>query len=142
MRNDSIWIKMGPKVHGYLDYGFVVLTALAPSLFGFEGTPRNACYMLAAVQLGMSLLTAYPLGAVRMIPFTVHATIEFMTALLLIGLPWIADFNAVDSARNFFVASGLGLLALWSVTDYRLAERGPATVPDKLERKITQSVGR
>jgi hypothetical protein len=136
MRDDSFYRKIGPRMHGYLDYAIVALFAIAPTLFGWNGTVRNACYAMSFVQLGLSLVTAYPLGAVRMIPFTVHATIEFITALILMALPWMAHFADVDAARNFFVAMGAGLLALWTMTDYKLAERGPATVPDKLERKV------
>jgi hypothetical protein len=142
MRNDSILRKMGPRMHGYLDYAMVALFAIAPTIFGWNGIPRNACYIMAAVQLTLSLLTAYPLGAVRMIPFTVHATIEFVTALVLLAMPWVGNFSDVDAARNFFLAGGIGLLALWTVTDYKLAERGPAVVPDKVTRKVEQTVGR
>jgi hypothetical protein len=123
-------------MHGYLDYAIVVLFAIAPTVFGWNAGVRNACYAMAGVQLILSLLTAYPLGLVRMIPFTVHATIEFITALALMALPWMARFADVDAARNFFVLAGLGLLALWTVTDYKLAERGPAVVPDQQEDRV------
>jgi hypothetical protein len=136
MRSDGMTRKINPRLHGYMDYAAVALFAIAPTLFGWNGVPRNACYVFAAMQLALSLLTAYPLGAVRMIPFTVHATVEFVTALTLIALPWMGGFSDVDAARNFFVASGLALVALWATTDYKLAERGEPTVPNKVTRRV------
>ncbi len=142
MRDDSIYRKMGPRMHGYMDYAAVAVLILAPSVFNWYGTPRNACYAFAALQLMLSLFTAYPLGFRRMIPFTVHAAVEFISALALMALPWMAHFNELINARNFFVAAGAGLMALWTVTDYKLAERGEAVIPNQVTRKFEHTVGR
>src|SRR5688572_24617192 len=112
---------LDPRVHGYLDYAAALLLALAPWLFGFGGTPAVLCYVLAASQLGMSLLTAYPLGIAKVIPFPVHGGVELIVAMFLVVAPWLFGFAGVDPARNFFIAAGLGLGVVYLTTDYRAA---------------------
>lgn len=114
---------LDPRTHGYLDYAAVAVLALAPTLFGFGGIAATICYVVAAMQLGMSLLTAYPLGAAKVIPFTVHGAIELVVAIALVAAPWLFGFSSEDAARNFFIVSGLGLLGVYLVTNYKAAER-------------------
>ena len=114
---------LDPRTHGYLDYLAVAVVALAPTLFGFGGVAATICYVVAAMQLGMSLLTAYPLGAAKVIPFTVHGAVELVVAIALVAAPWLFAFSSEDAARNFFIVSGLGLLAVYLVTNYKAADR-------------------
>ncbi len=92
---------ISPLLHGVLDYSTVVLTALAPRLFGFGPTGSAVAYTLAAGYLVVSLLTRYPLGAVKVLPLRAHTTIEIVLAVLLIALPWLLGFADDDAARNY-----------------------------------------
>jgi hypothetical protein len=114
---------LDPRVHGYLDYAAVLGVALAPWLFGFGGTPALLCYVVAAMQLGMSLLTAYPLGIAKVIPFPVHGGVELAVGIFLVIAPWLFGFDGINAARNFFIAAGLGLGLVYLATDYRAARR-------------------
>jgi hypothetical protein len=113
---------LSPRIHGYLDYVVVAALLLAPSIFGFSGGPAALCYVLAVAQLGMSLFTAYPLGPVKLIPFTLHGGIEAATSVLLLVAPWLFRFHGDIAARNFFLASAVVLGAVWLITDYKAAE--------------------
>ena len=114
---------LDPRTHGYLDYAAVAVLALAPTLFGFGGVAATICYVVAAMQLGMSLLTAYPLGVAKVIPFSVHGAIELVVAMALVVAPWLLGFSSEDAARNFFVVAGLGLFSVYLVTNYKAAGR-------------------
>lgn len=116
-----------PRPHGFMDYAAILLIAAGPSLLGFGGTPATLCYALAAIYLGLVLFTAYPLGVVQVVPFTVHGTIELILAPLLAALPWIAGFADVSVARNFFLVLAAALGIVWLVTDYKAAEQDPAS---------------
>jgi len=113
---------LAPRPHGYIDYLAVVALALAPSLFGFGGVPATLCYVLAVVQLAMSLLTAYPLGILKVIPFPVHGGVELVTAIFLCCAPWLFRFHDANAPRNFFVVSAIGLLLVYLVTNYRAGD--------------------
>ncbi|WP_437785828.1 SPW repeat domain-containing protein [Sorangium sp. So ce1097] len=112
---------LSPRVHGYIDYAVAALFLLAPSLFGFSGLPETLCYILGAVHIGMTLLTAYPLGAAKIIPFPVHGALEAVVAVFLVAAPWLFNFDEAAAARNFFVVSGVAVALVWLVTDYRSA---------------------
>ena len=114
---------LSPKMHGYGDYLIVALFALAPTLFGFSGLPAVLCYVLAVMQLGMSLLTAYPLGVARIIPFPVHGTVEAIISIVLLAAPYLFGFSEAVRARNFFIVSAIGLFLVWLATNYKAAER-------------------
>lgn len=86
------------------------------------GTPATLAYAVGLAYLGLVVLTAYPGGAIRIIPFTVHGTIEFITAFALIASPWALGFAGDTTARNLFVAMGAMLFVVWMVSDYRAAD--------------------
>jgi hypothetical protein len=118
---------LSPRVHGYLDYAVVALFLLAPTLFGFAGVAASICYILAAVHAGMTLLTAFPLGIAKIIPFTVHGALEVGVSLFLLASPWLFGFDYVPAARNFFIASAVALGLVWLATDYRAAQATSVT---------------
>ena len=114
---------VSPRVHGVLDYLFGVLFLFAPFWFNFASQVAKVSSMVfGAALLLISLLTRYPLGLVRVVPFPVHGGVELVAALALIALPWIGGFEAAMTSRNFFVATGIVLFALWATTDYKAAE--------------------
>lgn len=114
---------LNPRVHGYLDYLAVAILALAPSIFGFGGAAAVLSYVVAAAQLGMSLMTAYPLGVKKVIPFTVHGGVEVAVTILFLVSPWLFGFAGDAAARNFFLAAGVGLGLVYLVTNYKAADR-------------------
>jgi len=85
---------LSPTVHGILDYLVVIAFALAPSLLGLSGVPATISYVLAVVHLLLTLVTAFPLGAVKLVPFPVHGAIEFVVSMFSSRCP-----GSCDSAR-------------------------------------------
>jgi hypothetical protein len=104
--------------HGFMDYLAGIFVLVAPSLFGFRGAPAIIFYVAGTLHLLMSLMTNYPLGLVKTIPFTVHSKIEISTAVFLIASPWLFGFSEFEIARNIYVVLGAGIAGLWSLTDY------------------------
>lgn len=116
---------VSPRVHGVLDYLFAALFLLAPAWLDFATrTGRISAFVIGGTILILSLLTRYPLGVLRVVPFPVHGRIEFVASLALIALPWLGRFQDAIVARNFFVGTGVVLFGLWLVTDYKAAELG------------------
>ncbi len=109
---------LNPNPHGYMDYLLSAFLLLAPTFFDFEGTPAALCYGFGVVQITMSLLTRYPMGALQWIPFPIHGSCEMAIAILLASTPWIFNFAALEAPRNIFVAAGAALFGVWFATDY------------------------
>ena len=126
---------IGAFSHGIIDYATVILLALGPSVSGFRGKQALMCYALALVHFMLSIITRYPLGVSKSLPFPIHGAIEFVVAILLIILPWLANFSAGVHSRNFFLAIGMLVLIIWILTDYRSRRSaGRATDPEATVR--------
>lgn len=107
-----------------MDYATVALFALAPTIFGFTGTYATVCYILAAGYLVITLITAFPMGFVKLIPFPVHGGLELVSGPIILASPWIFGFaDANPVARNFFVAMGIVFLLVWMITDWHAQTR-------------------
>jgi hypothetical protein len=113
---------LSPTVHGVLDYGLALLFLLLPRVLDFPPPAAMASYVIGAVYIVASLITRYPLGLVKLLPFPVHGVIESIMALSWIVLPWLMGFAEHTASRNFFVGAGIALLGVVALTNYRAAE--------------------
>ena len=112
---------LSPKLHGFLDILTVIIFALAPTGFGFVGLPAAICYILAVVHLLLTIMTAFPLGMKKDIPFPIHGGIELVVAIALIALPFILGWT--DATRNFFIGIGIVIFIVWLLSDYQNTRR-------------------
>ena len=104
------------RVHGVLDYGVVLIFALAPSLLGITGTAAVQSYVTAGVQLLMTLFTDMPLGVVKLIPLKVHGTVELIVGLALIAMAWTVA--SLESGQLFFTLMGAIIFFVWVSSNY------------------------
>jgi hypothetical protein len=109
---------LSPRIHGYIDIVFVVALTLAPMLLRFGPAAAAICYSTAAIHLVVSLMTDYPLGVAKRIPFYVHGAVEFAIGVGLLGAPWLFAFSELIVARNFFVVTGLAVVLIFAMTSY------------------------
>lgn len=112
---------LNPRTHGYLDYLGVLFFFVAPSLFGFDEKVANLSYIIAVAYLAMVLLTAYPLGLMKWIPFPIHGGVELALGAFLVASPWLLRFSQAPMERNVMLITGLAILGVWFLTDYRAA---------------------
>src|SRR3712207_6025178 len=78
-------------LHGATDYtvGTTLITAL-PRLVDVEGTDSaKQIRASGAAHIAYSLLTAYPLGAVKLIPFKVHLALDAVGAIAIGATPFV-----------------------------------------------------
>ncbi|TGE27240.1 SPW repeat domain-containing protein [Hymenobacter metallicola] len=111
---------ISPRVHGMLDYGTILLFALAPTLFDLDGTYATVCYILAAGYLVVTLLTDFPMGMAHLISFPMHGWLELISGIALLAAPFLFGFaDDNETARNFFMAMGALFVGSWMLTDWR-----------------------
>jgi len=109
--------------HGVADYVVGVLLLIAPFALGFT---NNAAATWVSIVLGLgaivaSLLTNYPLGAVKLIPVTIHSFADYAVAVVLI----LASLLLYGGARRPTVAHlvvGVLVLVVSLLTAYQGAE--------------------
>lgn len=111
---------LSARLHGYLDVATVVVFLLAPFVFGLGGYVAAVSWALAAAHLLLTLLTRFPLGVVKVIPFPMHGLVEVAVGLVLVLLmPRLLGAGPGSPARTFFVGAGIVILAVWALTRYR-----------------------
>ena len=83
------------RVHGVIDYLWSIALVASPWLFGFA-TGGAAQWVAIAFGLGAilySLVTVYELGAVRVIPMSMHLALGGVAGALLAASPWLFGFS-------------------------------------------------
>lgn len=114
---------VSPKFHGILDYLVVIFLAVSPTLFKMEGTLATFTYALAGIHLLLTILTGYPLGLIKVIPFALHGLIELVVALALIGVSMY--FNHTNNLLGFYfyIWFAVAILLLFFLTDFGLGKK-------------------
>src|SRR3954468_11718389 len=107
-------------LHGIGDYGAGLALIIVALIVGGTDEAVLTGVVLGAVLLAVSLVTRYPLGAVKAVPFPVHSAGDYLGALLLIFAPFALDFTDSDGGlATFYIIVGVVVLLLSLVTDYQ-----------------------
>ena len=107
-------------LHGLGDYGAGIALIVVALIVGGTDAAVLTGVVLGAVVLAVSLVTRYPLGAVKAVPFPVHSAGDYLGALLLIVAPFVLDFADSDEGLTvFYIVVGAVVLLLSLVTDYQ-----------------------
>jgi hypothetical protein len=82
---------LGAMAHGLTDYSAgSALVTVVPRLFGVHGTPAARQIRASGLtHLAYSLLTDYPLGVVRKLPYRAHLAVDTGGALALAAMPFL-----------------------------------------------------
>jgi hypothetical protein len=76
--------------------------------------------VVGVVVLAVSMLTRYPLGVVKVLPFTLHSAGDYLAAFLLIVSPFALGFSDVAGGLSaFYVVAGVAVLAVSLITNYQ-----------------------
>ena len=119
--------------HASADYavgGLLIIVALAVG--GSAGAIATGV-VVGAVVLLVSMLTRYPLGVFKVLPFTVHSAGDYLAAALLIVAPFALNFWSGDTGLSiFYLVGGVAVLAVSLITNYQYSPKralaGAATV--------------
>jgi len=120
----SIWKLLPARVHGVADFGSGFALILVALIVGGSGGAVGTGVVLGGVLIVISLLTDYPLGVVKVIPFVVHSAGDYLGAAALIAAPFVLGFADSDGGlAAFYVAMGVTLVAVSLITDYSDPDR-------------------
>jgi hypothetical protein len=113
-----------PFPHAVIDYVWAAKMVAAPWLLGFSRNKKATAHCVAAGAgiAALSLMTRYPLGAAKLIPFPAHGWIEAAAGLNTLLAPWTLGFADDERAKWLHVMAGAGTLAVVALTDYEAAE--------------------
>jgi hypothetical protein len=109
-------------VHGLLEYLAAVIFFAAPFVLSFESGAATAVSIVAGVLLlAVAAATEGPTSLVNQIPLAAHVALDYVFAVLLIAMPFIASFSDETAPTVFFLASGAVYLLVAIGTRFRPA---------------------
>ena len=99
------------KLHAINDLVALLFLLASPWLLGFSEHADATKYTVALFFIGMGLnvITDYPLGIVKKLPFKWHRLVEVTSPPLFIVIPW---YFFSDAGLMPWVASTVGILAV------------------------------
>jgi hypothetical protein len=111
-------------LHAVADYAVgagLIIIALA---VGGTGAAVATGVVVGAVVLVVSMLTKYPLGVAKVLPFTVHSAGDYLAAALLLIAPFALGFSGSDAGLTaVYVVAGLAVLAVSLITNYQYSDK-------------------
>jgi hypothetical protein len=106
--------------HAIADYAVAATLIAVPLAVGGTGKAVGAGVVVGAVVLAVSMLTRYPLGVVKMLPFKVHSLGDYLAAALLVVAPFALSFNHSDAGLSaLYIGAGVAVLAVSLITNYQ-----------------------
>ena len=104
-------------IHGLLDYAASGINLLVPTLLGLEpSSPFALAPRLAgAAGAAYSLVTAYELKVVRVLPMRAHQTLDALKGVLLAASPWLLGY-ARGGTRHWLPHALIGASDLLTAT--------------------------
>jgi hypothetical protein len=110
--------------HAIADYAVGLTLIVVAVAVGGSGVAVATGVVVGVVVLAVSMLTRYPLGVVKVLPFTVHSAGDYLAAALLVITPFALAFTDTDGGLSaFYVVAGIAVLAVSLVTNYQYSPK-------------------
>jgi hypothetical protein len=107
-------------LHAIADYAVGILLIVVALAVGGSNAAVATGVVVGAVVLVVSMLTRYPLGVVKVLPFTVHSAGDYLAAALLIIAPFALSFSSSDTGLTVvYLAAGVAVLGVSLITNYQ-----------------------
>ena len=111
-------------LHAVADYAVGLSLIVVAVVAGGEAKAVAPGIVVGVVVLLVSMLTRYPLGVVKVLPFTVHSAGDYLAAALLIVSPFALGFNDTATGLSaFYIVAGIAVLAVSLITNYQYSDK-------------------
>lgn len=118
-------IKLLPAwFHAVADYAVGALLIAVALIAGGSAGAVATGVVVGATVLVVSMLTRYPLGVAKVLPFPVHSGGDYLAAALLLIAPYTLHFSGSDKGLTaFYLAAGIAVLAVSLITNYQYSPK-------------------
>jgi hypothetical protein len=107
-------------VHGAVEYVAGVLFIAAPFLLSFDSGAATALSIVVGVAvIAVASSTDGPTSLIDQIPRAAHVALDYVLAVLLIGLPFLAGFSDESTPTAFFIVVGVVHMLMTIGTRFR-----------------------
>ncbi len=112
------------QLHAVADYAVGALLIIVALAVGGSAGAVGTGVVVGVTVLVVSMLTKYPLGVLKVLPFPVHSAGDYLAAALLIASPFALKYTSADGGlAAFYIVAGLAVLAVSLVTDYQYSPK-------------------
>lgn len=110
-------------VHGMVEYVAAIALLVAPFVLSFEENAATAASIIfGVVVLFVAASTEGPTSLVDQIPLPAHVALDYVLAVALIAIPFIAGFSDETAPTVFFIALGVVHLLITIGTRFKPAK--------------------
>lgn len=110
---------LNSKIHGIVDYLFVLFLFASPSIFGLQERASLFTYILGVIHLVVTVSTNFEYGIIRIILFKHHGWIELIVSFALVGVAIYLGEVENELSRNFYFALAILVFLTWLLSDYK-----------------------
>lgn len=110
---------LNSKIHGIIDYLFVLFLFASPTIFGLQERTSLFTYILGALHLVVTVTTNFEYGIIRIILFKHHGWIELLVSFALVGIAFYLGEVENELSRNFYFAIAILVFLTWLLSDYK-----------------------
>jgi hypothetical protein len=111
-------------LHAIADYAVGIALVVVALASGASAGAVGTGVVVGLTVLAVSMLTKYPLGVKKVLPFTVHSAGDYLAAALLLAAPWVLNFADGDTGITaFYVVAGIAVLAVSLITNYQYSPK-------------------
>jgi hypothetical protein len=116
--------------HGLIEYLAAALLITAPFLFDFDSDAATALSIgLGVVILVVAASTDGPTSLINQLPLSAHVVLDYVLAVVLIALPFLAGFSDETEPTVLFIALGVAHLLITIGTRFRPSAEPTAETP-------------
>ena len=111
-------------LHAVADYAVGAALVVVALASGATNGAVGTGVVVGITVLVVSMLTKYPLGIFKVLPFTIHSAGDYLAAALLVISPFALSFNDSDTGLAvFYVVAGVAVLAVSLITNYQYSPK-------------------
>jgi hypothetical protein len=109
-------------LHGLLEYAAGVVLIAAPLVLSFDSDAATGISVaVGVVVLAVAASTDGPTSLINQLPIAAHVVLDYLLAIALIAIPFLAGFSDESAPTAFFIALGVVHLLITIGTRFRPA---------------------
>ncbi len=110
-------------LHGAIEYLAGIAFVAAPFLLGYDsGSAKAISIVIGVAVIALAASTDGPTSLVNQIPRSAHVALDYMLAVLLIAIPFLAGFSGETAPTVFFIVLGVAHLLITIGTRFKSPE--------------------
>lgn len=96
------------EIHAYLDYPVALGLIAMPFILGIGAVNELSLWLSVATGIAaliLTILTDHHLGLIRILPYKLHLTVDFLVGLVFLAAPILLGFTGLEAAYYWVIGA-------------------------------------